>query len=93
MNPKKKLAGLHTKLLGNNQRVMRVSGQKVRALRIEECMTQVELAQAAKLTPKFISKVENNDDWRLMATVKKLGRALHVKIAELQVDEEEAAEA
>jgi transcriptional regulator with XRE-family HTH domain len=58
-------------------------GEKLKQLRIEQAMTQEELAQAAGITRNTVHRLESNTTEPRPPTLRKLAQALGVKPREL----------
>jgi transcriptional regulator with XRE-family HTH domain len=58
-------------------------GEKLKALRIEQALTQEELANRAGVAPNTVARLERNETEPHMSTVRKLANALHVGPAAL----------
>ena len=53
-------------------------GDRLRALRIEQALTQEELAEKARVTRNTVARLERNENEPHMPTVRKLAAALEV---------------
>lgn len=58
-------------------------GQKIRRLRKERDLTQVELAVIVNISPVYLGFIENNRRRPSLRTLERLARALKVKPSEL----------
>jgi len=58
-------------------------GQRIKALRKQRKMTQVELAVEVHLSPSYISAIEQNVRQPSLRTLNKIGRALGVPTKKL----------
>ena len=53
-------------------------GDRLKALRIEQALTQAELGNKAGVTPNTVARLERNETEPHMSTARKLARALEV---------------
>ena len=58
-------------------------GYRLKALRIEQALTQEELANKAGVAPNTVARLERNETEPHMSTVRKLANALEVAPAKL----------
>ena len=58
-------------------------GDKLKALRIEQALTQEELARKAGVAPNTVARLERNETEPHMSTARKLAAALDVKPRQL----------
>jgi transcriptional regulator with XRE-family HTH domain len=58
-------------------------GENVKRVRTVRALTQVELAEKAKITPATLVRIERNQAEPHMSTVRKLAAALNVDPSEL----------
>ena len=58
-------------------------GDRLKALRIEQALTQEDLANKAGVAPNTVARLERNETEPHMSTVRKLANALDVTPAEL----------
>jgi transcriptional regulator with XRE-family HTH domain len=63
--------------------VMVYVGNRLKALRIEQALTQEELATKAGVAPNTVARLERNETEPHMSTVRKLANALAVAPAKL----------
>ena len=65
----------------------RAFGQRLRALRVRQALTQRELGARARLSSDFISRLENGGCSPTLDTLTKLAKGLHVSKAALVSDD------
>ncbi len=58
-------------------------GKRLKALRIERSLTQLELAEILDMSPNFVGMVERGERNTTVENVFKIARALHIKPNEL----------
>ena len=58
-------------------------GDRIKALRIEQALTQEELGRKASVAPNTVARLERNESEPHMSTVRKLAAALDVHPREL----------
>ncbi len=58
-------------------------GSHLKQLRVDRCMTQAQLAEAAELSDRHIRNLEKGERWPEATTVRKLCFALGVTLREL----------
>lgn len=58
-------------------------GQNLRVARVRQNKTQAELAEAAGLTPQYVSKIEDGKINVTLDTMKKLATVLHHNVSEM----------
>ena len=62
-------------------------GNNIRKYRILSNLTQLQLANKVKVTPAFISQLENNERQAYPATLEKIAKALNITLADLLTEE------
>jgi len=67
-------------------------GQNLRTARVKQNKTQAELAEAAGLTPQYVSKIEDGKINVTLDTMKKLATVLHSNVSEMIRETEREAE-
>jgi transcriptional regulator with XRE-family HTH domain len=65
-------------------------GENLKRLRTLRALTQVELAEKARVTPATVVRIERNQAEPHMSTLRKLAQALNVDPAELVKGEHDA---
>jgi len=67
-------------------------GQNLRSARVKQNKTQAELAEAAGLTPQYVSKIEDGKINVTLDTMKKLATVLHHTVSEMVHEVERESE-
>ncbi len=67
-------------------------GQNLRIARVKQNKTQAELAEAAGLTPQYVSKIEDGKINVTLDTMKKLATVLHSNVSDMIREAEREAE-
>ena len=60
-------------------------GDRIKALRMEQALTQEELARKTGVAPNTVARLERNENEPHMSTVRKLAAALDVHPRELTI--------
>lgn len=66
-----------------DDRLLRTVGERLRAARLQQALTLKQLAQRTGLSISAVSQVERARNAASIASLSKLGRALHVKLSDL----------
>lgn len=66
-------------------------GDRIKALRIEQALTQEELARKTGVAPNTVARLERNESEPHMSTVRKLAAALDVHPRELTTKGDDSA--